>query len=579
MAATKLQWKIGGEAGFGIMTAGLVFSKSFTRAGYHAFGYTEYPSLIRGGHNTYQTTISEEKTGAPIKAVHVLVALNRESIDLHKAELSEGSAVIYDSEKMQAAQDEFTKGTRLVPVPFSKIAKEVAGLELMSNNVALGASIAVLGHDIELLLGAIKDQFKGKGEDMIAKNLSAAKAGHEYVGKNFPEKFKYSLEKPNKPEIKPFITGNEAIGAGAIAAGCKFYAGYPMTPTSNILHFMAAHERAYGLVVKQAEDEISVINMAIGAGFAGARAMVATSGGGFCLMTEGYGLAGMTETPVVIVMGQRGGPSTGLPTWTEQADLKFVLNAAHGEFPRIAVAPGDMEELFYWTMKAFNLAEKYQTPVIVITDKHLCESHASVDRLDAKAVKIERGELLKEAAANYKRYAITETGVSPRALPGQPGNIFVANSDEHDETGISTEDAQMRKAMMDKRMRKLQYAEKDIGAEGAKVYGPKRADITLVGWGSTKGAIMDAMKTLAEQGIKANFLHIIAASPFPTESVSKALRARKPKLMIENNYSGQMAAVIREKTGIEIRHKLLKYDGRPIYPEEIAEEVKKVLKE
>ncbi|MBI2575240.1 2-oxoacid:acceptor oxidoreductase subunit alpha [Candidatus Woesearchaeota archaeon] len=579
MAATKLQWKIGGEAGFGIMTAGLVFSKSFTRAGYHAFGYTEYPSLIRGGHNTYQAAISAGSIGAPIKAVHVLVALNREAIDLHKAELSQGAAVIYDSEKMQAEQDEFGRETIPVPVPFSKIAKEVAGLELMSNNVALGASIAVLGHDIELLLGAINDQFKGKGGEIITKNLSAAKAGYDYVKKNFPEPFKHSLEKPNKPETKLLITGNEAIGAGAIAAGCKFYSGYPMTPTSNILHFMAANERKYGMVVKQAEDEISVINMAIGAGFAGARAMVATSGGGFCLMTEGYGLAGMTETPVVIVMGQRGGPSTGLPTWTEQADLKFVLNAAHGEFPRIVVAPGDMEELFYWTMKAFNLAEKYQTPVIVITDKHLCESHASVDRLDAKAVKIERGEMVEEQAANYKRYAITETGVSPRALPGQPGNIFVANSDEHDETGLSTEDAHMRKAMMDKRMRKLQYAAKDIGAEGAKVYGPKRADITLIGWGSTKGAILDSIEALAEQGIKANFLHIIAASPFPTEAVSKALRARKPKLMIENNYSGQMAAVIREKTGIEIRHKLLKYDGRPIYPEEIAEEVKKVLKE
>ncbi|MBI3051046.1 2-oxoacid:acceptor oxidoreductase subunit alpha [Candidatus Woesearchaeota archaeon] len=569
----KTQWKIGGEAGFGIMTAGQIFSKACTRGGLNCFGYTEYPSLIRGGHNTYQTTVSEDPVGGPMRMVDVLVALNKETVTLHSEELSEGAAIIYDPDKVQIRPDEAAKAI-LVPVTFSKIALETAGQELMSNNVALGASIAVYDYEIDLLLSVIKDQFRGKGAEVVSKNLAAARAGYDYVRQKLPGPYKAKLVKTKKaPNM--LMSGNEAVGAGAIAAGCKFYAGYPMTPTSSLLHFMAANERKYRLVVKQAEDEISVINMAIGAGFAGARSMVATSGGGFCLMTEGYGLAGMTETPVVIVMGMRGGPSTGLPTWTEQADLKFLLNAAHGEFPRIVLTPGDMEELFYSTMKAFNLAEKYQTPVIIITDKHMAESHASLGRLDAKAIPIERGELASENTAGYKRYKITDSGVSPRALPGQPGNIFVANSDEHDETGISTEDSGMRIGMMNKRMRKLQHAAKEI--DGALLLGPKRADITLVGWGSTKGAISDAMRLLEAEGIKANHLYITAASPFPAEAVGKALKPRKPKLMVELNFSGQMASVIREKTGVEIKNRLLKYDGRPFYPEEICAEVKKVL--
>lgn len=570
----KTQWKIGGEAGFGIMTAGLIFSKACTRGGLHAFGYIEYPSLIRGGHNTCQATVSEEKVGSPVKKVDVLVALNRETAMLHKDELSEGAAVIFDPDKTQVTPEEIGNAARLYPVPFSKIATEVAGQDLMSNNVSLGASIAVYDYDIELLLSVIRDQFKGKGEEVTSKNIAAARAGYDYFRKNFPEPFKHKIAKLSKP-ANMIMTGNEAVGAGAIAAGCKFYAGYPMTPTSNLLHFMAANERKYGMVVKQAEDEISVINMAIGAGFAGARAMVGTSGGGFCLMTEGYGLAGMIENPVVIIMGQRGGPSTGLPTWTEQGDLKFVLSAAHGEFPRIVMAPGDMEDLFYCTMKAFNLAEKYQTPVIIITDKHLQESHASVENLDPKSIKIDRGELLTESVPNYHRYAITESGISPRALPGQPGNIFVANSDEHDEKGISTEEAHMRIGMMKKRMRKQLLAAKEMDAP--KLFGPKRADITLVGWGSTKGAMLDALKLLEKDGVKANFLYIVSVSPFPTEAVEKVLKSRRPKLMVELNYSGQMASVIREHTGIELKHKLLRYDGRPIYPEEIHEEAKKIL--
>ncbi|MBI4438711.1 2-oxoacid:acceptor oxidoreductase subunit alpha [Candidatus Woesearchaeota archaeon] len=573
--AQKTQWKIGGEAGFGILSSGQVFAKACTRGGLNVFGYVEYPSLIRGGHNTCQTTISEGKVRSQIRQVDVLVALNKETITLHLDELSLGAAIIYDPDKTAATNEELKRDVRLFPVPFSKIAMEAAGQELMSNNVSIGATIAVYDYDIDLLLSVIKEQYLKKGEDIISKNLNSARAGYEYVKKNFPEPFKYRLAKAKKQASRMLFSGNEALGTGAIAAGCKFYSGYPMTPTSSLLHFMAGNEKKYGLIVKQAEDEIAVVNMAIGASHAGARAMCATSGGGFCLMTEGYGLAGMTETPLVIVLGMRGGPSTGLPTWTEQADLKFALNASHGEFPRVVFAPGDMEELFYWAAKAHNIADKYQTPVILMTDKHLAESHASVEKLDQEKITVERSQIVPDNTQNYLRYKLTDIGVSPRALPGQPGNIFVANSDEHDERGISTEEKAMRMQMFDKRMRKLAHITKDI--EPPALYGPKRAEITIIGWGSTKGAILDAIGGLSEQGIKANFLHIISASPLHSEAIAKALKGRKPKLMVELNSTAQMAGVIREHTGIDIPNRLLKYDGRPIYPEEVIQKVRQVL--
>ncbi len=570
-----VQWKIGGEAGFGIMTAGAIFCKACTRGGLYAFGYAEYPSLIRGGHNTFQAAVSKEKVWCQSKLVDVLVALNKETAIIHKEELSAGAAVIFDPDKTQLSQAESGKKARLVPVPLSKIAINVGGLELMSNNVALGASIAVLDYDIDILLSVIIEQFKGKGPEIIKKNTDSAKAGYEYVKSNFKGMFKAKLEK-SKSKPKLLMTGNEAIGAGAIAAGCKFYSGYPMTPTSGLLHFMASQERKYGMIVKHSEDEISAINMIIGAAHSGARSMTATSGGGFCLMTEGLGLAGMTETPIVVAVGQRGGPATGLPTWTEQGDLKFILNASHGNFPRIVIAPGDAEELFYETMKAFNIAEKYQTPVIIMYDKQLAESHETIDCLNQKAVKTDRGKLAKENTPNYKRYQITATGISPRAFPGQKGNMFLANSDEHDESGFSSETSATRKAMMEKRMRKIKFAEKD--ATQPKLYGVKNVDITLIGWGSTKGAIIEALKMLEERKIKANFLQIVTLSPFPSEAVSSLLSGKKPKLIVENNITGQLASVIREHTGIEIKNKLLKYDGRPFYSEEIALEVTKVLK-
>jgi 2-oxoglutarate/2-oxoacid ferredoxin oxidoreductase subunit alpha len=553
-------WKIAGPAGFGIMSSGLIFSKAFLRAGYHVFDYAEFPSLIRGGHNTHQSRISSLPLHAQARPVHILVSLNREGFSKHANELALGAAVIYDNERIKDAPG---KGTPC-PVPLAKLAREAGGTDLMANNVAIGASFALLDADMDGLNSVIHDIFGRKGGAVVAANVKAARAGYDYVKKEWKGNFSIKAPKQNSAR-RMLITGNEALGAGAIAAGCKLYVGYPMTPTSSLLTYMATHAEQFGFVVRQAEDEISVINNAIGAAFAGVRAMVGTAGGGFALMSEGYGLAAMTETPVVIVVGQRPGPATGLPTWTGQADLRF---------PRIVIAPGDVEEAFYCAAHAHNIAEKLQTPVILLTDKYLAENHWTVDGLD-RGIAIERGELIAEPQQDYKRYKITETGVSPRALPGTPGTIVVANSDEHQESGISTEEADERNAMMEKRMRKLALLEKDWPAP--KLYGEREAELMMVGFGTVKGPVLEALKELQKEKIVVSFLHFVYLAPFPAAAAAKQLKQAKQLLCVENNFTGQFAGYVQEKTGIALKHALHKYDGRPFYPEEIIDKVKEVL--
>ncbi len=560
-------WKIGGPAGFGIMTTGLIFSKAFARGGYHVFDYAEFPSLIRGGHNTHQSRVSSEKIHSQNKPVHILVALNRETIEKNSCELAENGIIIYDSEMIKDAVEAET-----LKIPLSRLAKESCGKELMANNVALGASVALLGYDIEMLNGAIKDVFKEKGAEVANSNINAAKAGYDYAKGNYEKTFAITAKKISNSR-KYLLTGNEAIGAGAIAAGCRFYSGYPMTPTASILGYMAQQQKYFGVAVKQAEDEIAAVNNAIGAGFAGARAMTATAGGGFALMAEGYGLAAMTETPVVIVVGQRPGPATGMPTWSSQADLRFVLHAHQDDFPRIVMAPGDVEEAFRMTGEAHNIAEKYQTPVIILVDKYLCESRKTADRLET--AKIDRGELLAEFKGEYKRYKLTKTGISPRILPGTKGAVVIANSDEHNEKGQSTEDAAERRKMMEKRMKKLELFATEMPQP--KVYGDADAEITLVCFGSVKGPALEAIKELEKKGVSANLTHLTYLSPFPTREMKKLMKNSKKLLVVENNFTGQLAGLIREKTGKNITKKLLKYDGRPFYPEEIAERAIKEL--
>jgi len=580
----RFTWKIGGEAGFGIKAAGQVFAKAMVRAGYEAFDYSEYPSLIRGGHNTYQITVGEINARSAASTVDLLVALNKETIDLHLAELSEGAGIIYDGEEIKLPPDKYkSRKAALISVPLKKLASLTGG-DIMRNTVAIGASLAVIGLEPKILENIIKEIFAHKPE-VIENNDKAIEAGYEFVKKNYPDiDFKIKL-KPRKHQPRMLIAGNEAMSLGALAGGLQFFSAYPMTPSSSILLYLAGKAASEGLVVKHAEDEISVINMALGAAHAGARSMCATSGGGFALMGEAVGLAGISETPIVIINVQRPGPATGMPTWTDQGDLRFVLHAAQGEFPRIVLAPGDASECFYQTAEALNLAEKYQLPVIMLSDKYLGEGAATVPVFEEKKVRIDRGKLLtdEKSLVNYKRYKVVADGISPRTLPGTKGGIFSADSYEHDESGFSSESAEDRIAQVDKRARKLEHVAASLG--GANHYGPAHAKTTIVSWGSTKGPILDALELLPPRlKGKVNFLHLNVIWPFPAKLVKAALAPTsllgkaKKLILIENNSTGQLGALIRQETGVEIREKILKYDGRPFFPEELTEKISKSIK-
>lgn len=573
MIKNRLTWKIGGKAGEGIMATGLIFSQSCSRGGLHVYDINEYPSLIKGGHNNLQVRVEDREIFSQVRGVNVLVALNKETILLHKDELVAGGGIIYDSAEVMEKK-EVRENVRLYPVPFNNIIKEIGAQAIMKNNVALGASIALIDYDFELVAMVIKDTFKRKGDKIIDENTRAAKAGYEYVKNNFKNDFECRLEKIGQPG-RMLLTGNDAICMGAIKAGCKFYSAYPMTPASSILHFMAANERRFNIVVKHTEDEISAINMAIGAGFSGVRAMCGTSGGGFCLMTEGYGLAGMLEVPIVIILSMRPGPSTGMPTWSEQGDLKFALSASQGDFPRPVFVPGDNEECFYMTQEAFNIAEKYQTPVIILTDKNLAESHKTTEKFDTGRISIDHGVYATPAELSaspdttfFKRYRFTENGISPRTIPGTKKGIFTATSDEHDEEGNITELSDNRIKMMQKRMRKMDILAKEL--EQPALTGPADADITIIFIGSTKGPVKEAALMLEKEGLKLNYLQIRYLNPFPSEKVSNVIDSAKKIAVVEGNFTGQLSDIIREKTGRKITHKILKYDGRPFYPEEIC---------
>ena len=581
MIKNNLTWKIGGKAGEGVMSTGLMFSQSCSRGGLHVFDINEYPSLIKGGHNTLQVRAGNSKIYSQSRNVEVLIALNKETIYKHMDEMSEGGGIIHDSEDGDLNEQELRSEIRFFPVPFKKLIEEIGALPIMKNNVALGASIALIDYDFDILAGVIKDTFKRKGDKIISDNINAARAGFDYIKNNFPDDFKYKL-KSNRENGRMLLTGNDAISIGAIKAGCKFYSAYPMTPASSILHFMAAHERRFRIVVKHTEDEISAINMAIGAGFTGVRAMCATSGGGFCLMSEGYGLAGITEVPIVVVNAMRPGPSTGMPTWTEQGDFKFIMSASQGDFPRIVLAPGDVEECFYLTAEAFNIAEKYQNPVIILTDKHLAESHMTADKFDTEKVTIDRGLYATDEELTtsddktfFRRYRFTENGISPRTIPGMKKGIYTATSDEHDEEGVITEDIDNRVKMMQKRMRKQETLEKELPLP--ELVGTGDADITIIAAGSTKGAIIEAMQMLENDGITANFLQIVYLSPFPAKRVASVIDSARKTAVVENNFTGQLADIIKEKTGRDVDERILKFDGRPFYPEDIYSAVKEVV--
>lgn len=578
LPVNKLSLLVGGEAGEGISRSGFLFAKTCLRGGLYAFGANDYQSLIRGGHNFYVVRIENEMVYSQDDTINLMIALNKETILIHKDELAAGAGIIYDGDKINVTAQELGRDDiKLYPVPLAKLVKDLSGPAIIENTVALGAAIAILDYDQDLLNQVLIDTFKQKTAEL---NIKAAKKGHNYAKEHYKD-FGYSLKKTaltGKKRI--FITGNDAIGLGAINAGCKLYAAYPMTPATSILHLLAPLDRKYKMAVIQTENEIAAVNMVVGASYAGARAMTATSGGGFCLMTEGLGMAGMTETSPVIVLVQRSGPSTGLPTYTAQGDLRFVIHASQGEFPRVVIAPGNVEECFYMTIDAFNLAEKFQIPAVIISDKYLSESNATSEPFDQNRIRIDRGNIITEygGTGEYKRHMITENGVSPRAVPGTKGAIVRTNADEHNELGYTTEDPALTTEMADKRFRKLDALTKELeNFQMVKHYGPEKADATVLAWGSTKGPIRETIKILDKEGVKINYLQIIYLSPFPTEKVKKILESAKKTIAIENNQTSQLSSLIRENLLTTVDHKILKYDGRPFNPKALASKIKEIL--
>ena len=587
MASVDFAVGIGGENGQGIASTGDILARIFARRGLNLNAYNAYQSIIRGGH----TFLTIRASDGPVRSMgdkhDVLIPLNQDSMDRHLRLMRAGSAVVYDSDKLKPG--ECASGVQLCPMPM----KQICGAnKLAANTAALGAVLQLLGIEPEPLETAIARQFKKKGDAIVAENVGIARGGYDYAAQHFKP---LGLRAPKLDKPKAIVTGNQATAMGGVAAGVKFYAAYPMSPSTGVLMWMASHARQLGIMVRQVEDEIGVMNMVIGAAHAGCRAMCATSGGGFALMSEAVGMAGMIETPVVCVDVQRAGPATGVPTKTEQGDLWQLLGAGQGDFPRIIVAPSSQLDLFNTIPELFNLVDKYQCPGLVLADLLISEGTASVEpaSLDFKP-RIERGELILSngkgnGAENpfggcndnsYLRYRNTASGISPRAVPGVPGHIHVAATDEHDEDGTLISDEYTnpvkRRMMVEKRARKMETVLSEIAPP--KIFGPSSAQVTLVGWGSTDGVIQEAVENLAsEHGIVANHLNVKWIVPFHGEEILRLLKGSKRVLIVENNYSGQFARYLRSETGFSAHGHIRKYDGEPFRPHHIVEAVKEQL--
>ncbi len=575
----KFTWKIGGEAGFGINAAGVIFSKFVARSGYYSFDYIEYPSLIRGGHNAIELVIADEEIGTLKEKIDFLVCLNAETYQKHSRRLHDESFILYDETEFQP------NGTGIkINLPLKKILSDLGGDLVMRNTVALGASVALLGGEIKILLEILKEQFTKKGEKVIKFNQDFAQVGYEYVINHY-QSFIQKILKNKETNKKMVISGNEGFSLGAVLADCRFYSAYPMTPSSSVLHTLAAWQEQIGMVVRHAEDEISVINHAIGASFAGVRSAVGTSGGGFALMVESVSFAGIAEIPLVIFLAQRPGPATGMPTWTEQGDLLFVIFAGHGEFPKIVLAPSDHLEMMQLTAEAFNLADIYQTPVIVLSDMFLSESHRAIDEEKiiqmANQYQINRGKLIKDIEETEKikpflRYQTTEDGISPRLLPGTSGYFYQANSYEHLEDSHTTEEALERKKQVEKRNKKIQTYLKNH-FQKPKVYGDlEHASIVFVSWGSNKEAILEAIKELEEKSqLHTALIHFSFLYPLDKGRLLSLFNENKQYILIENNSFGQLGKLLSMTLGIEIEKKILRFDGRPITSYFIIDQLKK----
>ncbi len=569
---------IGGAAGQGVATPGDIFAKIFSRRGLHLNAYNAYQSIIRGGHTFLTIRTGPEPITNMGDRLDLLIPLNQDTMDRHLRLLSSGGACLYNADQIHPGTA--ADGVQLCPIPVSKLA-DITKNKVAQNTLAMGAALSMMGVGFPALEAALVEQFGRKDQAIIDENLKVARAGYDYATQNF-KPFAWPL--PITDNRYAVLSGNTALAMGGAAAGVKFYCAYPMSPSTGVLHWMASHARKAGIMVRQVEDEIGVINMAIGAAHAGVRAMCATSGGGFALMTEALGLSAQAEIPVVVIDCQRAGPSTGVPTKTEQGDLWQMLGASFGDYPRIIAAPLDITDCFKLIPELFNLADRFQCPAIVLCDLLLAEGRLSVDPIDLDFQPyIDRGELITsngiEPHEEYKRYLITESGVSPRAIPGIPGFTHTVSSDEHDENGVLISDeytnVTKRRAMMEKRMRKVKGIEEAVPPP--QLLGPRNADVTLIGWGSTDGVIEEACELLNDEGILANQLQIRWLVPLHGDAILEILKDARHTIIIENNFSGQFARYLRSETSFVANGHIRKYDGEPFMPHHIVEAVKEQL--
>lgn len=559
---TSFNIKISGRAGEGIKASGLILARALTRLGYSVFGYSEYPSLIKGGENTYQVYASINDVYSQIKPVDLFIALDEKAITNHQVEMNEKTIILYNKAKFSLPKTSLTG--QYIPINFTQIALKAGGSPIMGNIVSLAVVLTLFNLPLITLNQAIAKEFSDKPAKITEINHKMAEAGKIYID-NHHQKLKINIALPNTKKKRLIITGNEALALGAIAGGLQFFSAYPMTPTTSILHFLAQKAKETGIFVKHVEDEISAINMALGAAFAGVRSMVATSGSGLCLMTEGITLAGITELPVVVVNGMRPGPAAGMPTWTGQGDLQFVLHLGHDDFPRVILAPGDAQEAFSLTQWALNAAEKYQLPIIILSDKYLAESDYSLSPFKS-IYENGRFSFADKPSADFKRYLLTSQGLSLRSIPGQKNGLYCCNSYEHDEYGLATEDSEMRTKMVKKRLNKENLVINDLPLQ--LTFGAKKGKLGLISFGSNKGPILEALKTLSNIG----YLHLNCLWPFPKNQVIKFMNQFKKLICLESNATGQLANLLKEQTAITLE-KYLKYDGRPFYPEEIVERI------
>src|ERR687897_872378 len=628
----SLNWLIGGAQGSGVDSAANIFSRACAEGGLHVFGKREYYSNIKGEHSYFTVRVSEKEIRSHLDEINMLVSFDAETLLRHAGAVTKDGGILYDSElvgknieEVPTLDDAFRdrlfnllekngksltvqgildyaseNGANLFQIPYFQLLEEfstkakdqsLSRLSRMINVISLSASIALLGFEFEALRNAIKFVFRSKPK--IAEiNVSAAEFAYEYSKNNHDSSvLGFSLTARDPIPDMILVQGNQSSALGKLTAGCRFQTYYPITPAADDSEFLEANEiiplldgNEGSILVLQTEDEIAAITMAIGGALTGTRAATATSGPGFSLMAEALGWAGMNEVPIVISLYQRTGPSTGLPTRHEQGDLNFAINAGHGEFPRIVLASGDIEESFYDTIKAFNFADRYQMPVIHMLDKAISNSLTTCKNFNVNKIAIDRGLRLKQiteedkgAAGNYLRFKLSNNPISPMVVLGTKDAIFWNSGDEHTEEGHITEDPEIRVQMMDKRMSKLDVAIKEISDEDKAVaYGT--GDIVIISWGSTKGAILDALDKLTAEGVKVKYIQVRLMHPFPSELVKSMLKDAKTVINIEMNYTGQLGSLVRQHTGLEANYHIVKYNGRPMSLDEVYNGVKRIIR-